>query len=117
MRDAALARISITLLALGILLMGGGVDITMLLASIILTSSAAGLQSLLPALVTQIIDAKHTSTVYSVIVILHVVGGAVAGSLYSIVFSVGMRLGLGWTGLPFILAGAISLLSCLLILE
>lgn len=110
-KDVTLARASAALLGLGTLFIGLGLNVPIFVVGIVLTASAAGIQSLLRSLVTDTIEAGSLSLVYSIITVLHVVGGALAGPLYSVAFVAGMRYGIGWSGLPFIVAGSFGLLS------
>lgn len=110
-KDVALARASAALLGLGTIFIGLGWNVPVFVIGIVLTASAAGMQSLLRSLVTDTIEAGKLSLVYSVITVLHVVGGALAGPLYSAAFVAGMRRGIEWTGMPFIVSGCLGLLS------
>lgn len=110
-KDVTLARSSALLLGLGTLSIGFGWNVPVFVIGIVLTASAAGMQSLLRSLVTDSIEASSLSLVYSIITVLHFVGGALAGPLYSVAFVVGMRHGIAWTGMPFIVAGLLGLLS------
>ncbi|KAK7730402.1 hypothetical protein SLS53_009021 [Cytospora paraplurivora] len=114
--DSTMARSSTALLGLGTLLMGVAGQVPFLVVGIVLASSGAGLQSLLRSLITDSISPTDVSVVYSVVTILHVLGGSLAGPLYSTTFSAGLRLGTGWTGLPFIIAGGLGLVSFALLL-
>lgn len=114
--DSTMAQSSAVLLGLGTLLMGVAGRVPFLVVGIVLASSGAGLQSLLRSLITDSISPTDVSVVYSVVTILHVVGGSLAGPLYSTTFSAGLRLGSGWTGLPFIIAGGLGLVSFALLL-
>ncbi|POS73875.1 major facilitator superfamily transporter [Diaporthe helianthi] len=83
-KDVTLARSSALLLGLGTLSIGFGWNVPVFVIGIVLTASAAGMQSLLRSLVTDSIEASSLSLVYSIITVLHFVGGALAGPLYSV---------------------------------
>ena len=78
---------------------------------VILTSAAGGLQPILRSLVTTSISAADISLVYSVFTILHVISNSLAGPLYSGTFTIGLNLGVWWTGLPFVVAGGLVALA------
>ncbi|KAK6216889.1 hypothetical protein QIS74_07003 [Colletotrichum tabaci] len=90
-KDVALAQVSAAFLGTGTLLIGLGWNVPFFVAGIVLTASAAGMQSLLRSLITDSIKAEQVSLVYSIVTVLHVAGGALAGPLYSMAFVAGLR--------------------------
>ena len=54
--------------------------------------------------------------IHSLFTILQVVGASVAGPKYPGAFAAGLRLGMQWTGLPFIIAGSLFVLAFILLL-
>ncbi|TIC91595.1 Efflux pump ustT [Colletotrichum higginsianum] len=89
-KDDTLAQVSAALLGTGTLLIGLGWNVPFFVAGIVPTASAAGMQSLLRSIITDNIKAEQVSLVYSIVTVLHVVGGALAGPLYSVAFVAGV---------------------------
>lgn len=74
-------------------------------------SMGGGLQSALRSLVTMIISPDDISVVYSIFTILHVLSTSLVGPIYSGAFTLGLKLGTAYTGLPFIVASTLASLS------
>ena len=66
---------------------------------------------MLRSLITAVVSPAELSIMYSISTILHVVADPVVRPLCSSIFSVGIRLGGAWIGLPFIMGGVIVSLS------
>ncbi|KAE8402253.1 hypothetical protein BDV37DRAFT_284902 [Aspergillus pseudonomiae] len=109
--DFTISLASTTMLSLGSLLLGLGVSIPVAIIGVILMSTGGGLQSALRSLVTMVISPDEISVVYSIFTILHVLSSSLVGPLYSGAFTLGLKFGTEYTGLPFVVASTLAGLS------
>ncbi|KAK6832008.1 hypothetical protein RU639_002659 [Aspergillus parasiticus] len=109
--DFTISIASTTMLSLGSLLLGIGVSIPVAIIGVILMSTGGGLQSALRSLVTIVISPDDISVVYSIFTILHALSTSLVGPIYSGAFTLGLKFGTEYTGLPFIVASTLAGLS------
>ena len=75
-----------------------------------------GQDSVLRSMATDMVDPSGVSIVYSAITMLRAIGGSISGPIYAGLYSAGMGAGNKWMGLPFVVAGLLFAVACLLLL-
>lgn len=117
-KDLYLARISITVFALGWILVGLSPNIPLVLVSLAITSLGYGTWLLLRSFMTSLLQREQIARVYSVLSVIDTLGVMAGSPLMAGLFKHGFSLGGFWVGLPFCflgLAGACFLLPLLLV--
>ena len=71
--------------------------------------SAYGL--ILRSLLAMLVEPHHRGTLFTTVAILENTGAVVAGPLLALCFQAGLRLDGVWTGLPFMVAASLCILS------
>ncbi|KAK3497981.1 major facilitator superfamily domain-containing protein [Neurospora hispaniola] len=115
-KDALLSRTFATLLTLGCLFISLPISNFGFLASgEVLYSAGAALSVPLRSLITNLVDARHRATLYTVISVVTYAATSAGRPVAAELFGVGLRLGEGpgkgdgdgmrWMGLPFLVAG------------
>ncbi|EGO53683.1 hypothetical protein NEUTE1DRAFT_93230 [Neurospora tetrasperma FGSC 2508] len=117
-KDALLSRTFATLLTLGCLFISLPIssNVSFLASGEVLYSAGAALSVPLRSLITNLVDARHRATLYTVISVVTYAATSAGRPVAAELFSVGLRLGEGkdqkgnkdgmqWMGLPFVVAG------------
>ncbi|KAK3495886.1 major facilitator superfamily domain-containing protein [Neurospora crassa] len=119
-KDALLSRLFATLLTLGCLFISlpisSSSNVSFLASGEVLYSAGAALSVPLRSLITNLVDARHRATLYTVISVVTYAATSAGRPVAAGLFSVGLKLGEGedqkgnqdgmrWMGLPFLVAG------------
>jgi MFS family permease len=117
-KDAYIAKASVALLAIGAATIGLAPHVYVAILGIAIVALGTGQDSALRSMTTDMVDPSGVSIVYSAITMLRGIGASVSGPIYAGLYSVGLRYGGGWLGLPFVVAGlffagGLALLLCL----
>lgn len=76
---------------------------------ITLMSLGMAIVTVLRSLVTDMVPHQHVTLIYSMMTMMMRIGSGVAGPVFAWSFGLGMRLGSGWTGLPFLISAILFL--------
>ncbi|KXJ91389.1 major facilitator superfamily domain-containing protein [Microdochium bolleyi] len=115
-RDLVLAKLSFLLLLLGSVTLALAPTLAIFILGLALLALGTGYASLTRSLMALYVpDPAHTSRLFSVTGMVETLGGVYASPLLSALFALGMRLGGGWIGLPWLgVAGFMALCIALL---
>jgi MFS family permease len=117
-KDAYIAKASVALLAIGAVTVGLAPHAYVAVLGIAIIALGTGQDSALRSMTTDMVDPSGVSIVYSAITMLRGIGASISGPIYAGLYSVGLRYGEVWLGLPFVVAGlfftvGLALLLCL----
>jgi MFS family permease len=117
-KDAYIAKASVALLFVGAVTIGLAPHAYVAILGIAIIALGTGQDSALRSMTTDMVDPSGVSIVYSAITMLRGIGASVSGPIYAGLYSVGLRYGGVWLGLPFLaagvfFAGGLALLLCL----
>lgn len=70
-------------------------------------TAGTGFNASVRTLVTGMVPPASIARLYTAIAITETVGGLIAGPSYSLVFQIGLGIGGGWLGLPFMTSAAL----------
>ncbi|KAF3764361.1 hypothetical protein M406DRAFT_107313 [Cryphonectria parasitica EP155] len=116
-RDAALARLGATITVLAALVMGAAPTLALFIVGLALLALGMAYASLAKSLMSFYVAPAHRSRVFGVVGMVQILGGVYAQPMLAGLFSIGMRLGGGWVGLPYFgLAGLVCLVLGFLLL-
>ncbi|KAK7941488.1 MFS general substrate transporter [Apiospora aurea] len=113
--DLWLARAMIACSPVGLVLMALSPNLVIMAAGMVLVALSGGSTSPVRSVATGLVEPSQLSLLYGVINVTQGVATLVAAPLLSELFGVGLRWGAGWVALPFAVAAALSLVSCLAI--
>lgn len=106
-KDLLLARMALSLLSIGTLLLATPKFGTFILGLVIYTFGT-GYSPHCRSLITTFVDAQHISRLYSLVSITDTIGALAGGPFLAGLFSVGMKWKGAWLGLPYLGAGTAS---------
>ncbi|KAI1810316.1 MFS general substrate transporter [Poronia punctata] len=104
--DLILAQISAAFVLTGYILLGS----PHVLPGIIFLSLSTGLAPLCRSLVSRLVNPEQMSQVFTIVSIVEGIGALPAGPFLAWTFSLGMRVGGVWVGLPFFVLAALGAL-------
>ncbi|SPO05441.1 uncharacterized protein DNG_08128 [Cephalotrichum gorgonifer] len=114
MKDLYLARASGTLLAIGALLLAFPSAIAAV-GGLMIFTLGLGFGTLCRVLVTALVDSNQTARLYTIISILNGAGELSSGPAIAWLFKVGMKMGDGMCGLPFIAVAGVCAIAAVLV--
>ncbi|KAI5864839.1 MFS general substrate transporter [Durotheca rogersii] len=100
-RDLSIARVSYVVLVLGILALAASPGLAGFVVGLLLMALGSGFGSLTKSLMSLYVDPEHRSRLFSLVGIVEVVSSIYAQPLLAGLFTLGMRLGGAWVGLPY----------------
>ncbi|KAL4862971.1 hypothetical protein BDV12DRAFT_178082 [Aspergillus spectabilis] len=109
-RDLLIARLSLGLIVLGLLILSLSPTVAPAILGLIIYTLGAGFQPAVMSLLASIWKTSNPSnlgSLYSTVAIILAVGGVVAGPLISLMYRVGLSLGHAWVGLPYFVASGL----------
>ncbi|KAI0446875.1 MFS general substrate transporter [Xylaria telfairii] len=109
-RDLVLAQASTALAGLGYFLLGGP-DQAFLTSGMVVLAFSIGIGPLCRSLISSLVEPSQTSQVFTIVSIVEGIGSLPAGPFLAWTFSLSMRLGGLWLGLPFFLLGSLAFLA------
>ncbi|KAJ5648884.1 uncharacterized protein N7484_002607 [Penicillium longicatenatum] len=89
----------------GFTLIGLAPNPGLLITGVVMVSFSGGFNVSTRSLATSLVLPDHVGTLYSALAISQSIGMLIAGPLFAYLFRLGMHLGNGWMGLPFLQAG------------
>ncbi|OLN92740.1 Tetracycline resistance protein, class B [Colletotrichum chlorophyti] len=101
-RDLFLARLSSVALLIGSLSMSASPSIGAFIGGLAVLSLGSGWNSYVRSLSAVFVDAAHRTRLYSIISIVETIGHTYTQPILAGLFSLGMRLGGIWIGLPYL---------------
>ncbi|KAF2217215.1 hypothetical protein CERZMDRAFT_93267 [Cercospora zeae-maydis SCOH1-5] len=107
-RDLILARFSFILVILGTLVLAAALSLGTFVLGLVVLSLGSGYSSYTRALMSLYVDKEQTSTLFSLVAMLDVLGAIYAGVSFAKLFSVGMDHGGIWVGLPFFVLAIVT---------
>jgi MFS family permease len=116
--DAYVSKASVALLFIGAVTIGLAPHAYVAILGIAIVALGTGQDSALRSMTTDMVEPSGVSIIYSAITMLRGIGASVSGPIYAGLYSVGLRYGGVWLGLPFLaagvfFAGGLALLLCL----
>lgn len=112
-KDLLLARFSIIVLAIGSFVIAASPTIGLTIFGMIIWTVGTGYESLTRSLITTLVDKEHIGRLYSIITVVETVGALIAGPTLNWLYSVGLKKGGGWIGLPFYFLTLVCLVASL----
>ncbi|KAI1759273.1 MFS general substrate transporter [Hypoxylon sp. FL1150] len=114
-RDLSFAKWSYGVLAIGIAALGLAPTLPAFVFGLVVAALGSGFNSLTRSLMSLYVDPEHRSRLFSLVGMVEVVGSVYAQPMMAGLFTLGMRLGGEWIGLPYfvlsvLIAAAASLL-------
>ncbi|KAG5302105.1 MFS multidrug transporter [Histoplasma ohiense] len=100
-KDLILSRFSIIMYTLGALCLGLAPTIATMIAGLVIYTLGSGLGSLNASMVATYVEPKHMARLYSVVSVVSMFGVFVGSPLLAGLFSLGLKMGKGWIGLPY----------------
>lgn len=100
-RDLSIARASAAILALAALILGLAPTLSGFVFGLAVLAMGSGCASLLRSLMSIYVDPAHRSRLFGLVGMVEMVGQIYAQPMLAGLFSLGMRLGSGWIGLPY----------------
>ncbi|KKZ64105.1 hypothetical protein EMCG_01603 [[Emmonsia] crescens] len=100
-KDLILSRYSITMYTLGAFCMALSPTIATMIAGLVIYTLGSGLGSLNLSLVATYVEPKHMARLYSVVSVVSTLGVFIGSPLLAALFSLGLKMGKGWVGLPY----------------
>lgn len=111
-RDLILARWSYVVYAIGSFILGVSPTLPVFVAGLVVMSLGSGSASFIKSIATSHIDIEHRSRLFSIMALLDVGSNIWATPALAGLFTLGMRLGGVWIGLPYL---GVSI-SCIMML-
>lgn len=100
-KDLILSRFSIIMYTLGAICLGLAPTVATMIAGLVIYTLGTGLGSLNASLVATYVEPKHMARLYSVVSVVSMFGVFVGSPLLAGLFSLGLKMGKGWIGLPY----------------
>lgn len=107
-RDLSLARWSIFILIPGLLILGAAPTLAVFILGLLVLALGSGYGSLIKALMSLYVDPEHRSRLFSLVGMVDVAGSVYSGPMLAGLFSLGMKIGTGWIGLPYYVLAIIT---------
>ncbi|KAL2015581.1 hypothetical protein VTK56DRAFT_5214 [Thermocarpiscus australiensis] len=108
-RDRIIVQIDGVLLLAGALCTALAPTVVWATGGIVIMSLGMAVVTILRSLVTDLVRPQDVTLVYSMVTMMMRIGSAVAGPIFAWSFGFGLKLGSGWTGLPFTVAAGFFL--------
>ena len=116
-RDLQLARWLYVAAMVGTFILGASPSLPGFITGLLMMALGSGAGSFVKSIANVLVDAKHRSGFFSLMGISMIISDTWATPMLAGLFSLGMRLGGGWIGLPYFGVSVISLLSvCIMLL-
>lgn len=109
-KDLTLLQISIILLTIGCFALGLSPTIATMIAGLLIYTLGCGFLPLCLSLISNFVEPRHAARLYAIISLVSMTGSLLGGPFLAILFDWGMKMGLGWSGLPFLGTGLIHIL-------
>ncbi|KAJ5642335.1 hypothetical protein N7490_006335 [Penicillium lividum] len=100
-RDLTLAKFSILFLLLGFSALGAAPNVSLFILGLLILTFGSGHSSLIRSLMSFYVDPAFQSRLFSVICMIEVIGSFYGSPMMAGLFTLGLRLGGGWIGLPY----------------
>ncbi|PGG97775.1 hypothetical protein GX51_07156 [Blastomyces parvus] len=100
-KDLILSRYSITMYMIGALCLGLAPEIASMITGLVIYTLGSGFNALNLSLVATYVQPQHMARLYSVVSMVSTLGVFVGSLLMAGLFSLGLRMGNGWVGLPY----------------
>lgn len=100
-RDLTLAKLSIWFLLLGFSALGAAPNVTLFILGLLILTFGSGHSSLIRSLMSIYVDPVFQSRLFSVVCMIEVIGSLYGSPMMAGLFTLGLRLGGGWIGLPY----------------
>jgi hypothetical protein len=100
-KDLFLARFSIIVLVLGALLIASSGTIGLTIFGLVVQTLGTGYSSFARSLITTLVDQQQVGRLFAAISVVETLGSLVAGPSLNALYSVGLKKGGSWIGLPF----------------
>lgn len=100
-RDLSLARWSYGILVVGIAALGLASTLPGFIFGLVIMGLGSGFNSLTRSLMSLYVDPEHRSRLFSLVGMMEVIGSVYAQPMLAGLFTLGMKLGGGWIGLPY----------------
>lgn len=107
-RDLVLARFSFILVILGTLGLAFSLSLGAFISGLVVLSLGSGYSSYTRGLMSLYVDEERTSTLFSLVGMIDVLGAMYSGLTFAKLFSVGMDIGGVWVGLPFFVLALVT---------
>ncbi|TVY16230.1 Efflux pump ustT [Lachnellula arida] len=110
-KDLFLARFSIIVLVMGALLMASSETIGLTIFGLIVTTLGTGYSAFVRSLITTLVDQKHVGRLFAAVSVVETLGSLAAGPSLNALYSVGLKRGGSWIGLPFYCVAVICFIA------
>ena len=112
-KDILLARLSLTVMALGIFIEGLAPQVSILLIGLVIATLGTGASAMLRSFMTSLVHPNEVARLYTAISIVQTLGVMFASPIAAGLFSAGLARGGGaWLGLPYLVtAGFIAVMA------
>ncbi|CAK1358558.1 unnamed protein product [Cercospora beticola] len=110
-RDLVLARFSFILVILGTLGLAFSLSLGGFISGLVVLSLGSGYSSYTRGLMSLYVDKEQTSTLFSLVGMIDVLGAMYSGLTFAKLFSVGMDIGGVWVGLPFFVLALVTIVA------
>ncbi|KAL3428495.1 MFS multidrug transporter [Phlyctema vagabunda] len=114
-KDLWLARVSILFLPTGFIMIGLAQTPGVAGLGLMITTLGTGYSSLVRSLVTSMTEPHHVARLYTAVTVFDTLGSLISGPILAVLYQWGMRLGGGWIGMPFFVAGILTGLTAVLL--
>ncbi|CAG9988309.1 unnamed protein product [Clonostachys byssicola] len=115
-RDLVLLRWSYGVSIIGTLILGFAPKLGTFILGLLVMALGSGANGLIKSLLSLYVDPELSSQLYTITGILEVCGSLYAQPLLAALFTIGMRLGGGYIGLPYFGVTALSVLLCVIVM-
>lgn len=100
-RDLSFAKWSYGILVVGIAALGLAPTLPAFIFGLVITALGSGFNSLTRSLMSLYVDPEHRSRLFSLVGMVEVIGSVYAQPMMAGLFTLGMKLGGEWIGLPY----------------
>ena len=100
-KDLFLARFLIIVLVIGALLIASSGTTELTIFGLIVQTLGTGYSSFARSLITTLVDQQHVGRLFAAISVVETLGSLIAGPSLNPLYSVGLKKGGSWIGLPF----------------
>ncbi|KAK2755915.1 hypothetical protein FQN54_005711 [Arachnomyces sp. PD_36] len=109
-RDLALAKYSFCFALLGFVVLGATPSLALFIVGLLVLALGSGYSSLVHSIMSLYVDPLHQSQLFCLVGMVEVIGTLFGAPMLAGLFTMGIRLGGGWIGLPYYGLAALALL-------
>ncbi|CAG8954545.1 hypothetical protein HYFRA_00004460 [Hymenoscyphus fraxineus] len=107
LKDLYISRGSVLLLVVGSIGIGLSPKPVPMAISLVISALGSGFTTCVRSLATSLLEPRQVGRLYAAMTTMEMIGGIIAGPVFSALYSYGLKLDGLWVGIPFLASGAI----------